>query len=68
LARRQGDPNAVTRSSNWIERELRDDPEQKGEIVEGLLRKIVAAPLVCYYVVSPDDRLVTVWSVRWAKT
>jgi hypothetical protein len=61
------DPHAVTHSSNGIERELRDDPDLKGETVEGSLRKIVAAPLVYYYVVSPDDRLATVWSVRWAK-
>jgi hypothetical protein len=60
------DQNSVTQSSNAIERELRDDPDQKGEVVEGPLRKIVAAPLVYYFVVSPDDRLATVWSVRWA--
>ena len=61
------DRNSVTDSSNLIERALRDDPDRKGEQVEGWLRKIAAAPLVYYYVVSPDDCLATVWSVRWAR-
>lgn len=62
------DRSAVTDSSNSIEHELRDDPDLKGEVVEGPLRKIVTPPLVYYYIISPDDRLATVWSVRWAKS
>jgi hypothetical protein len=61
------DQKAVSESADWIERELRDDPDIKGELVEGVLRKLVKAPLVFYFVVSPDDRQATVWSVRWAR-
>jgi hypothetical protein len=60
------DQKAVSESADAIERELRDDPDTKGEGVSGALRKIVKGPLVFYFVVSPDDRRATVWSVRWA--
>lgn len=58
---------SVTEASDRIEQELRNDPHLKGDTVSGSLRKIVVAPLVFYFLVSPDDRLATVWSVRMAK-
>jgi hypothetical protein len=61
------DQKALSESADAIERELRDDPDVKGEVIEGALRKIVKTPLVFYFVVSPDDCQATVWSVRWAK-
>jgi hypothetical protein len=61
------DRAAVSRASDLIDRELRDSPDTKGDAVEGSLRKIVAHPLVFYYVISPADRLATVWSVRPAR-
>jgi hypothetical protein len=63
------DRSAVTESSDFIDHELRDDPHEKGEAVDDALRlpSIVEPPLIYYYVVSPDDCLATVWSVRWAK-
>jgi hypothetical protein len=62
------DRNAVTASSDSIELSLRHDPDRKGDEVQASLRSIVVPPLVYYYVVSPEDRLATVWSVRWAKS
>lgn len=61
------DQKAVSQSADSIERELRDDPDLKGEIVADRLRKIVEPPLVFYFVVSHDDCQATVWSVRGAK-
>jgi hypothetical protein len=61
------DKVAVTRASDHIEQELREDPDLKGELVNGQLRKYVFPPLVFYFVVSPDDRRATVWSVRVAR-
>jgi hypothetical protein len=62
------DRQAVTASSDSIELTLRHDPDKKGAEVEASLRSIVVPPLVYYYLVSPEDRLATVWSVRWAKS
>lgn len=62
------DRNAITASSDSIELTLRDDPDKKGAEVEASLRLIIVPPLVYYYLVSPEDRLATVWSVRWAKS
>jgi hypothetical protein len=59
---------AVTASSDSIELILRHDPDKKGDEVQASLRSIVVSPLIYYYVVSPEDRLATVWSVRWAKS
>lgn len=60
------DRHGVTQSADRIEHMLGNDPDLKGDVVSGSLRKIVEWPLVYYFIVSPDDRLATVWSVRIA--
>lgn len=57
----------VTESADAIEKDLRFDADIKGKHVQDRLRKLKLEPLVFYYLVSPDDRLVTIWSVRIAK-
>jgi hypothetical protein len=55
-----------TAASDAIYRELGEDAENKGELVQDNLRKL-AGPLWIYYTVHPDDCLVKVWSIRKAK-
>ena len=60
------DPGAITQASNQIDAELLYDADCKGEVVRGQLRMLEVLPLWAYYTVQPDDRLVTLWSVRLA--
>jgi hypothetical protein len=64
LARNAGD---VSAASNAIDRTLQYDPELKGELVSGKLRRIAEGPVWVYYTVEPDDRKAILWSIRWAK-
>ena len=57
----------VTAASNAIDRELREDAENKGELVEEGLRRFALGPLLVYYSVHPGDCLVKVWSIRRSK-
>jgi hypothetical protein len=61
------DPRAVTDSSDKIDKLLANDPDLKGELVEGNLRRIGDGPIWVYYVVELDDCRVTLWSVRPAR-
>lgn len=55
-----GDRDAVTAAANRIDRELRDDPQTKGQVVRGDLRKLVLHPLVVLFKIRDQDRLVEV--------
>ncbi len=61
------DRSAVTFASNVIYRELSEDADIKGELVQDNLRKFALGPLWVYYTVHPDDCLVKVWSIRTAR-
>lgn len=57
------DRNAVTRASDRIDRELRTDPQSKGESRPPGLRVLIDLPLVVYFEVSEPDRRVRVLRV-----
>jgi hypothetical protein len=61
-------PRDVTNASNTIDRILQHDPDLKGELIGGNLRKIAEGPLWVYYIVEPEDRKAVLWSVRWARS
>lgn len=54
----------VTDASNWLEALLRHDPERLGKLQPNGWRVLVLRPLIVTFDVSPDDRKVTVLSVR----
>lgn len=59
--------SAVTAASNAAYRELAEDADLKGELVQGDLRKFVSGMLWFYYTVHPDDCVVKIWAILPAK-
>jgi hypothetical protein len=58
------DKQRITAAADQIDKELSRDASDKGvEVHEGLLALIIE-PLIVYFTVSQEDRLVTVWLVR----
>ena len=56
---------AITAAADDIERMLRHDPTQAGELVDVDKHRLISAPLVVYFDVSVPDRRVHIWAV-WA--
>jgi len=59
------DRQAVTEASHEIDRHLSRDADQIGKPDANGWRVLIEAPLVVSFRVSPDDRLVSVLSVRY---
>jgi hypothetical protein len=57
------DRQVVTDAADAIEALLRSAPLEVGESRVANMRILVVLPLVVYYDVKPDDRLVAVWAV-----
>ena len=58
------DRREIAQAADRIDELLAKDPAHQGtELHEGL-RAIAVDPLVAYFTVSEEDRLVTVWAVR----
>ena len=61
------DKAEVTRVAQQVERQLKLDPENTGESRVGRVRILLEPPLGFVFSVSPDDRLVKVVHVAWAR-
>lgn len=60
------DRSEVAEASDRIDRLLKRDPHSQGEKEEDNARILVEPPLVVYFEISDDDRLVSVFDVwRW---
>ena len=62
---RASDRQVVTDASDRIERLLKSDPEQRGELRPDGFRSLVIHPLIATFEVSQDDRKVTVRSILY---
>ena len=60
---RAPDRNAVAAAADAIDRKLRSDPLNTGDMLPAQLRTVVEGPLEAAFQVSPLDRLVSVWAV-----
>jgi plasmid stabilization system protein ParE len=60
--------NLVTVAADQIDARLRHDPENVGESRSEGRRVLIVPPLVAFYRVNPDDRIVRVVHVREATT
>jgi predicted ATPase len=59
---RANDRSAVANAANEIERELRVDATTKGKTAPNGFMQLVVAPRSALFIVSEDDRTVTIWS------
>ncbi len=57
------DRNEITQAAHRIDQTLRADPEDAGESRSGEMRLLLAPPLGVLFLVSPDDRRVSVLTV-----
>jgi hypothetical protein len=60
------DRQAVTAVANALDDRLQRDAESVGESRTGLTRVVIELPLVVYFDVHEEDRLVYVLTVRYA--
>ncbi len=61
------DRNAVSLAADVIDRKLRTDPLNAGELLTDELRFVVEGPLEVAFHISILDRMVSVWAVTMAE-
>jgi hypothetical protein len=61
------DRNAVSMAADAIDRKLRSDPLNAGEMLTDELGVVIQGPLKAAFHISELDRLVSVWAVVMAR-